>query len=538
MSLHRGAACIDCHRRKVRCDGATPACGRCVAGGHAEDCEYTCGESQSRVKTRVKTLEDNIARLEAKIACLERKKARATLSQPLQDIQIPGRGGAQYSPTRTGFHPALPELPYPSLPQDWTERPILPLEIARILVDIFAPHAFNHGFFLHGPRFLVKMFPSDGSPSSLPLSLISVVYLWGIHLSSHQPWIAHEETFLNRAFVQLLKSQHPNQIVANIQAEVLLSNYLLRSGNFSSAMHRLNSALSQSVACGLHRPGSRSTGANFVLPPPSDGLELGERIDAFWTIVLFHKSWVAALQWPSRISTVLDDMIYVPFPLDMSAYESGKLTFNDLSSPTLKQFLDDPQDEGVVSTLALSVQSAYMFERACYIGVEWKSVLGITEEAIQFLVFDSRLSDFIRTLPTIETYPERFRHAWIATNSIVQAAVIQLHGSVDTSESQSRCLQAAEKIVSMIQTIPPELEHVNPILGTMWFIASRALISALHRLGKAEVTEDTVLHTANIKLSLKTLLETMTTYSIKCALIYSRLGHTQELCRQHGIQLA
>ena len=33
-------SCVDCKRRKVKCDRAWPACGRCVKGGHQDTCQY------------------------------------------------------------------------------------------------------------------------------------------------------------------------------------------------------------------------------------------------------------------------------------------------------------------------------------------------------------------------------------------------------------------------------------------------------------------------------------------------------------------
>ncbi|THV02352.1 hypothetical protein K435DRAFT_852824 [Dendrothele bispora CBS 962.96] len=524
MSLPRGRACLDCRRRKVKCDGAAPACSRCVAAGHGSDCEYTDTDSVSRIKI----LEDNIVNLEAKIARLEHEQSKSTRnahSRPLPDIQIPGRGVVSPNPSaKTTFRLVPATLhsisSHPDLPPDWWIKPVLPLEVARLLIDIFAPHAFNYGFFLHGPRFLQHMFPPDNSSPSLPLSLISVVYLWGIHLSGHHSLMAHEESFLNRAIMNVLKSQQPHHIVPNIQAEVLLAHYFLRKGKFNSAMHHLNSAISHSVACGLHQLGSQHTGANFALPPPSDSLEFGERLDAFWAIVLFHKSWVVALQWPSRISTILDDMIYAPFPLEMSYYESGSFKFLPQKEPTLRQFLDYPENDGVTSDLAVSVQ-----------------LLSISDEIIQFHTFDRRLSDFIKTLPPIESYPERFRHSWLVSNSSVQAAIIQLHSAMNEPKSREKCLQAAEKIGLMIHTIPHELEHVNPILGTMWFAACRVFIPVLSQLAKVPVTEETVIETARIKVLLKTVLEAMTTYGTDCALMYSRLGHAMELCQEHEIQL-
>lgn len=36
----RGTSCLDCRRRKLKCDGQQPACSRCIRGGIAATCNY------------------------------------------------------------------------------------------------------------------------------------------------------------------------------------------------------------------------------------------------------------------------------------------------------------------------------------------------------------------------------------------------------------------------------------------------------------------------------------------------------------------
>ena len=37
----KALSCIDCKRRKLKCDRIYPACGRCVKGGYPQSCQYT-----------------------------------------------------------------------------------------------------------------------------------------------------------------------------------------------------------------------------------------------------------------------------------------------------------------------------------------------------------------------------------------------------------------------------------------------------------------------------------------------------------------
>ncbi|EJD02587.1 uncharacterized protein FOMMEDRAFT_28322 [Fomitiporia mediterranea MF3/22] len=62
-SLARGKACLRCRKRKMRCDGAHPACAQCVRAHKADVCAYDDG----RGKTRTQALRERIVRLEAEL---------------------------------------------------------------------------------------------------------------------------------------------------------------------------------------------------------------------------------------------------------------------------------------------------------------------------------------------------------------------------------------------------------------------------------------------------------------------------------------
>jgi hypothetical protein len=124
----------------------------------------------------------------------------------------------------------------------------------------------------------------------------------------------------------------PHQILQNIQAEVLIAHYFLSQGRFLEAMHRINTAVSLSIGCGLHRLNGSNTSA-YNLPSPRDSVEQGERVNAFWSILTVHKCWSIILQWPSSVSDILDEKIDLPWPLDMELYESASISSGISVSP-------------------------------------------------------------------------------------------------------------------------------------------------------------------------------------------------------------
>jgi hypothetical protein len=98
-------------------------------------------------------------------------------------------------------------------------------------------------------------------------------------------------------------------------------------------MHRINTAASLTIGCGLHRlPGPHSERHAYALPPTRDAVEQGERVNAFWTIMALHKIFSIIMRWPSSVSDILDEQIDLPWPLEMEVYES--VSFNTFPTST------------------------------------------------------------------------------------------------------------------------------------------------------------------------------------------------------------
>ncbi|KAJ3552243.1 hypothetical protein NM688_g4253 [Phlebia brevispora] len=158
-NLERGKACLRCRRRKMRCDGARPACSQCVRS-NLEDCEYIDGGP-----TQSQLLEQNIAELEARIRELEGSDAEVALHDPHSVAN-------NSSPPRSVN--AIPP----------TER----------IIQSFIDHASCFGFFLHPGRFLPNLRasipPIDRSP--VPAALVHTVYLIGI-VCTNDPVLKQQE---------------------------------------------------------------------------------------------------------------------------------------------------------------------------------------------------------------------------------------------------------------------------------------------------------------------------------------------------------
>jgi hypothetical protein len=205
-------------------------------------------------------------------------------------------------------------------------------------LDKFLPHSIEFGFFLNPHRFRESaLLPlSFGHHSRPSPALLSVVYLWGVHLSHSEPLLAQEYTFMTRALQHTATDPlgtHPNNILHTLQAEVLIAYYLFRIGRFVEAKSHTAAAVSLAIGSGFHRIRSSnlfaapalglSSDTPISLHPPQDSIEEGERINGFWTVFMLHKYITVALEPPSSVCGALEApgmQLDTPWPLDMSEY--------------------------------------------------------------------------------------------------------------------------------------------------------------------------------------------------------------------------
>ncbi|EXJ76086.1 uncharacterized protein A1O5_00594 [Cladophialophora psammophila CBS 110553] len=91
-----GFACSNCRRKKARCNGATPACDKCVAS--RETCEYDRGPSvayAASLEKRLKAFEERFEKLRQSSAVEDRD---ALIQEPFEDVK-PERARAPLSLT-------------------------------------------------------------------------------------------------------------------------------------------------------------------------------------------------------------------------------------------------------------------------------------------------------------------------------------------------------------------------------------------------------------------------------------------------------
>lgn len=63
-----------------------------------------------------------------------------------------------------------------------------------------------------------------------------------------------------------------------------------------------------------------------ALPSAADAVDEGERINAFWTVLIVNNYWVASHGSPSAMPC--DVPVDTPWPLEMSEYTIARFIFN------------------------------------------------------------------------------------------------------------------------------------------------------------------------------------------------------------------
>ncbi|KAJ6472304.1 hypothetical protein C8R47DRAFT_725896 [Mycena vitilis] len=467
-SLSRGQACFSCKRRKMRCDGAKPICGQCERGRRREDCEYTQGQGRARVEI----LQESISRVESRIYELEHPQE---IQQPEVQLRQPYQAGS-----------------YPTVSEPWAVATEPPPDMLQKLVDLFLSYSSECGFFLSRSRFrtsalLRQPFGHHARPSP---ALISAVYLWGLRLSQQAPLIAQEPIFLSRTLdftAKGLSGDHPQKIMHNLQAEILLGYYLFSSGRFLEGKYHTASAMSLGLSSGLHLVRS-ANGPASILPPANDAVEEGERILACWSGAILDKAWAVALSEDPHLDHHRQNYaVDTPWPLEMDDYEKGKLSPTTLYSNTVDTFINGASMDTGMSTIAMLSKASVLWQRADHLARNWTPDMTVFQNS--FAALDTLIDGFRAALIPPNRIPfstPAMTRALVVSHSIAHTAVIQLHGIAPLRadhNSRHKSLVAATSVLNIIVSVPfQHFAFINPIMGTVWLAACQVLVDEIYEL--------------------------------------------------------
>ncbi|KAJ3886137.1 Zn(2)-Cys(6) binuclear cluster domain-containing protein [Lentinula edodes] len=512
-----------------KCDGVKPTCSQCIKLPPSELEDQLCEYSDPKLRrTEEQVLKETIKTLEARIRELQ-------ISSDASVVKLHSPYQVQKSNSEGFLNP----------PQDGNV-------LSPQLLEAFLRHATDLNFFLHTPRFRRAVLLPVDSPGRPCQGLISVVFLLGFSLSERyilKPEVSHslnnilndgvfasasvssqEALYLSRAQIDvagILSSSHPDRIVHGIQAELLLSTYLFRSGRILEGKYHLSAATSIAFGAKLHKirslNGDRDILTSAALPwvvcltsstsefenrlnvdsakdpeplfPHSvDPISEGERINAFWTVITMSNCWaLAADSSPNPILERYMEDIDTPWPMDIEDYEKC-YRFEIITRPPTWQYRGERVLETctVCTGLNFSVPSSF-------------SRFGISSH---FIELDSVIDHFKTTLK-LPISNDSNESILFTTHMIAHLATILLHSKIATmaptldsslnsfpleaSESGQKRLNAAVSIAefskkrwslkrnSGFETSTKIADpNPNPFLGSLWLAVGQVLIEEVN----------------------------------------------------------
>ncbi|TFK31590.1 hypothetical protein BDQ12DRAFT_729417 [Crucibulum laeve] len=519
--LPRGSACLNCKRRKVRCDSEKPTCGPCRASRNFDDCEYPVSGT-----SHTQALQDNIARLENRIRDLQSSK-QASSTMTLQHPYSAGPSSARNSRSPSTAPPSPFSIPF-------FEEP--PTDFLKYILTSFFGHSPQLGFFLDVNRYRDLFLLPKGHQSRPVSSLLYSVYLWGVHLSpGNIPPVFNEYACLTTALREIstdLSGSHPHKVVQVLQAEILLSHYFLRNGKTVEGVYHANAAASLAISTNLHLIRS-SRAASLARPltpttmmyPPVDPIEEGERIDAFWTCVILSNYW--AVVEPAQSYTFYDAENFVidtPWPLNDYRTE----TIVQGNSNTLARFVNGTGIDGF-SALALHAKASVLLKKATEVRTQHGREPGFPVSHL-----DRLIEAFISSIPALDRHGihPSMRPRIFIMQMLGQSAMVNLHSTTIPNPDvfRGKALAAAKSIatVTTIFYSHPSSQNMDCISGILWFFGCEALLrhlstytgheSSIFRRDKKAIRED-----------VQAVMSRMTIDAQCCTLVGTFLSRVQQL---------
>ncbi|KAJ7656227.1 hypothetical protein B0H17DRAFT_1265230 [Mycena rosella] len=467
--LQRGQACFNCRRRKRKCDGNLP-CSQCTRLDIEDDCEYT--DSGKRAMSHI--LEEDIFRLQNRIHDLENPQ-RPKLKRDVS-LHRPYCGSSDLNRVAT----PRPTLAYMSL-ESWVATSEPPTDMIQQLVDYFLAYSSEFGFFLNPARFrqsALLPFPAGHQSRPSP-ALLSTVYLWGLRLSNQPNLLAQESAFLTRAVHltgQGLSDTHPQRVMHTLQAEILLAYFFFASGRALEGKYHTAAAISLSLSSSLHLIRSETHSSPGILPPARDATEEGERIHAWWTVMILDKCWAVGLSeepgFAHRDNLAIVD---TPWPLEVDDYPKGNLPPSTRFSHTIQNFVSGtPTSDTAMSTLAMLAKASFLWQRADELARTWKPEMAV-EQVSGFRRSFTRLDALIDAFRDALVPPNRIAQptpamtrALVVAHSIAHAAAVRLHSIFARTDAlaKRKRLAAARSVLGIIAAVPlRHFRYINPIMG-------------------------------------------------------------------------
>jgi hypothetical protein len=386
------------------------------------------------------------------------------------------------SPSASPFSPEIITNGHRANPQP-------PIELAQMLLDIFAPYRHQCGLGVHFAQLRDSLtHPIAGQRHP---ALMNAIFLWACFVSRPEPLCQHEEHYLDLALKAIPDAlRRTDSTVDIIQASCLLSVYFLANGRFNEGGYHASAAASLALQNGL---GDGDTylsyaytyddrGENFEFKPPRSDVKTGERILTFWQVYNLDRCWSVVLRRPA----IIPDSVYAiscPWPQSISEYESGHVINPSSSLPTIEAFLRGDVDPNSFSIQSLRVKASTLF--ACANNINKGPSMKLSDVLHELQVIEHSIAHFSSTLINLEqldAISAEDRFSLLVTHTLGHTAMIQLYRSFSPDDALSfeKCARAARSCIMTInQLSDQDFAFLDPIVGPCWSIVAEFLVQEM-----------------------------------------------------------
>jgi len=257
-----------------------------------------------------------------------------------------------------------------------------------------------------------------------------------------------------------------------IRASTLACCYFYAKARLAEGHNCGSTALKFAIACGFHNIDSVSLDTKFYLVPPcADLIELGDRINTFWTLLCGDRAGSLVSGHPE---TIADDKITTVWPCPSQDYESGEYllqptgTLTSMYDPDLTLI---PAEKN--NYLALRTMGIVLLHRTSILSARVKSVNFVDDSLRRDIFCASRAaSNLADTLPTFSVQgqgcddPDAIRSILAPAFIAAHAAVIQIYGVLadDKLAAHARQVQAASAAMAIVKELRTVQYSYIPIL--------------------------------------------------------------------------
>ncbi|KDQ21256.1 hypothetical protein BOTBODRAFT_25679 [Botryobasidium botryosum FD-172 SS1] len=338
LVLSRGKACVMCRQRKRRCDAVKPICGTCKKAGLSYYCIYGSQDPEV-LRIQEESLQERVAELETLIKGLE------TRAEPERSPQVPVSRSTRRLSSRksSGAHPrytvhvpsqdleASSSTPIPLPIVDpyqawWQFQDAAPAGIRDPLVEAFIRYRWQFAFEFNVPRFLASLDLPPSHPNAPHPCLLNAVMLSGcLYSSPNGPLRRYEPYFLKRMNQDMAQSlSSVDKLFDFLRASALAGCYFYGTSRLQEGYHYLSTAMRFAIGCGLNAIDTLSLDSqppSQLLPPCTDMVELGDRINAFWGLYCVDSAGSLVIGAPAAAS---EREITTTWPCPWEYYQDGR----------------------------------------------------------------------------------------------------------------------------------------------------------------------------------------------------------------------